>query len=126
MNLKGIPMKKEDVRLALESLSLLMTDLQDALASVSHRAADREKIKTLYSTLKADLQTAAHHGTIDGEKRPRTDVEESFYHPAVCGALTHLKPAINSDPQTADWLGAIENAKCDLDMMLYKLDGGSD
>ncbi|WP_159918011.1 hypothetical protein [Pantoea sp. 18069] len=119
-------MSKEKVKAALESFDFRMTELQDVLSTEPLNASEKTRAKQLYSGLKLDIKSAAQYGTVDGIKRTRTDIEDAFYYPAICGALIHLKPATNSDPTAADWCGAIENAKCDIDTMLFQLGGGSD
>ena len=119
-------MNQTEVKATLKHFSQRMEELEDQLGVKPFGAAERAKSKELYTSLKNDFKAAAHYGTTDGGNRPRTDVEDAYYYPAICGALTYLKPAINSDPLATDWFSAIENAKCDIDAMLCQLEGGID
>lgn len=114
-------MTDKNVFSALRALLIQMDTLEDALANSSTSTVKKQEAKTLYADLKKDLRTAAAYGTTDGKKRQKTEGEEHFYHPAVRRALAYLTPAINSDPQRADWYSAIQDARGELEPMLRQL-----
>ncbi len=84
---------------------------------------ERERAAELYRSLKDDLKRAAAIGTVTGEKRALTDTEECFYAPAVRAAALDLKPAVNSNPITADWLSALYDAQIEFVHFIPKLEG---
>lgn len=48
--------------------------------------------------VKSTLKEAAHHETIDGAKRPKTDLEQWFFGPAVRQAAANFLMRIDVPP----------------------------
>ena len=119
-------MHKDAVRVALENFDSRMKELQETLSPRILTGGEKDKARLLYTRLKDDLKTAARYGTLDGARRPRSPEEDALYQPAVVGALSHLRPATNSDPCTSNWAGSIYDARIDVTNMLAQLAGGSD
>lgn len=70
--------------------------------------------------IKKELRDAAKHETIDGTKRPKTELEQWSYGPAVRQAAANFR--MRTDAPPSKWRSGLADPECDLSHAIYGLE----
>ncbi len=115
--------ERQDAIGVLSGYDRRMDILQNLLSGAGQRLSGDKKADVVekYRSLKDDLKADKHRLERTKARGEITHSETAFVLPAVAGALTHLKPATNSNPVNSRWFDAVYAAHVDIDFALAGL-----
>lgn len=83
------------------------------------RSPEVDEYRRRLVNVKGELKTAAKSGTLDGAKRPQTELERCFYGPAVQHAAAHFR--LRTDAPPSMWLSGLYDPAGDVSYYRYGL-----
>ncbi len=109
--------------LILETLQRLHDELDvlsDAGDKLKHsHSPEIEGFRQRLERVKAEIKAAAKHATLDGRRRPQSELERCFYGPAVQHASAHFSLRTNAPP--SKWLSGLYDPKDDISYYMFGL-----
>jgi hypothetical protein len=83
---------------------------------------EKDELQQRFRSLKEELKRYAKTGTIDGEKRSRSEYEEYYFEPAVSAAAANILVSVNADPARPEWFSCIYGIQGDVGHLLSQLE----
>lgn len=116
-------MNVAEANLILEVLSRYHQELETISTAgnrlTSSGSAGVDEYRRRLVCVKAEVKSAAKHGTVDGISRPQTELERCFYGPAVQHASSHF--SLRTDAPPAKWLGGLYDPADDISYYIHGL-----
>lgn len=111
------------VELELRKYALRVREITDALVDKKSIADyERERLRSLYAALKADVKFAAKRGKIADDRLPQTEMERAFFSPAMRDCSISMRAKTNSHPITGKWLSSLWESEMEISYFLSGLD----
>jgi hypothetical protein len=82
---------------------------------------EKDELQQRFRSLKEELKRYAKTGTIDGNKRVRSECEEYYFEPAVSTAVANILVSVNADPATPAWFSCVYGIQTDVGHLLSQL-----
>ncbi|MNC57518.1 hypothetical protein D3C75_1071880 [compost metagenome] len=83
---------------------------------------EKDELQQRFRLLKEEIKRYAKTGTVDGEKRARSECEEFYFEPAVSTASANILVSINADPATQEWFSCVYGINTDIGHLLSQLE----
>lgn len=83
---------------------------------------EKDELQQRFRLLKEEIKRYAKTGTVDGERRERSECEEFFFAPAVTTAAANILESVNADPATQKWFSCVYGINTDIGSMLSQLE----
>lgn len=83
---------------------------------------EKDELQQRFKSLKEELKQYKRTGTIDGKKRPLSEIEQCYFEPAVSTADANILVSANADPAKPEWFSCVYGIKGDLDHLLRQLE----
>jgi len=77
---------------------------------------EKEILHNLLSSLKDDLKVPKNRQALN-------EIEKAYFTPGIYKASTHLTMKVNSHPIKSDWCRHLDEARCDILLLLSPLEG---
>jgi hypothetical protein len=88
----------------------------------SFNRMEKDELQQRFRALKEELKRYAKTGTIDGERRPRSEYEEHYFEPAVTTAIANILVSVSADPARSEWFSCVYGIHGDVGHLLSQLE----
>jgi hypothetical protein len=83
---------------------------------------EKDELQQRFKSLKEELKRHAKTGTVDGEKRPRSEIERCYFEPAMSTATANITVSVSADPENPAWFSCIYGIHGDVEHLLSQLE----
>lgn len=83
---------------------------------------EKDELQQRFKSLKEEVKRYAKTGTVDGEKRPRSEIEQNFFEPAMSSAAANILVSVSTDPANPAWFSCVYGIHGDVGHLLSQLE----
>jgi hypothetical protein len=110
----------------ISALRAFREDIRELMDAIADRAFiprdEKSELQAKFKDLKGRLKKASHLGTVDGAKRPLSQLESAYYQPATQSAFVNCLVAVNTDPIRSNWHSYLYGMEMDIQHLVGQLE----